>query len=268
MNQREWKHGAKYDGKYVWRNKAKAIQISLQYNQNPNATHIHHLRDTEEQRKYNDEHYELWGFNQDGTFEYGKYVIFVTKEEHTEIHRVSEETRRKIGNASKKNWENPAYRRRITESNIGKTMSDSAKRKCRISKLGEKNPMYGKHHTEESNIKRSKSLKKSMTQALKDHLRQTSSGSNNAMFGRFGENHPSYGHSMSDDGKLRLSEFRKNFLKYDHRTVDNVKKDAELYKIYKSNNGTLSWNEFRHSLPFLTDGGSIAFKNINDDRTT
>lgn len=57
----------------------RSIQRSLKYNSNPNATQIHHLRDTEEQRKYNDLHYEYWGFNQDGTFEYGKYVILLLK---------------------------------------------------------------------------------------------------------------------------------------------------------------------------------------------
>jgi hypothetical protein len=61
----------------------------------------HHLRDTEEQRKYNDEHYEYFGFNQDGTFEYGKYIIFITKEEHTEIHRQSEETKQRRSNSLK-----------------------------------------------------------------------------------------------------------------------------------------------------------------------
>ena len=47
---------------------------------------VHHRDDTEETRKYNDEHYELWGFNEDGTFEYGKYVLFVTQSEHNTIH--------------------------------------------------------------------------------------------------------------------------------------------------------------------------------------
>ena len=35
---------------------------------------VHHRDDTEECCKYNEEHYELWGFNLDGTFEYGKYI--------------------------------------------------------------------------------------------------------------------------------------------------------------------------------------------------
>ena len=47
---------------------------------------VHHRDDTEECRKYNEEHYELWGFNLDGTFEYGKYVIFMTASDHTKYH--------------------------------------------------------------------------------------------------------------------------------------------------------------------------------------
>ncbi len=33
--------------------------------------------------------------NLDGTFEYGKYVVFWTKEHHNEYHHCSEETRKK-----------------------------------------------------------------------------------------------------------------------------------------------------------------------------
>ena len=64
---------------FTYYKKVRSIQKSLQYNSDSNAKIIHHLRDTEEQRKYNDEHYELWGFeiDEDGNehFEYGKYVL-------------------------------------------------------------------------------------------------------------------------------------------------------------------------------------------------
>ena len=50
---------------------------------------IHHLRDTEEQRNFNDTYYERWGFNLDGEM---RYAIMITKEEHTQIHRLSKET--------------------------------------------------------------------------------------------------------------------------------------------------------------------------------
>lgn len=106
MNMKEWRKACgegwaprKYD------NLCRAEQKSLKYNPDPNATVRHHLRDTEEQRKYNDEHYELWGFEIDENgnehFEYGKYMIFVTYEEHTKLHHVSEETRLKLSNSLK-----------------------------------------------------------------------------------------------------------------------------------------------------------------------
>ena len=94
---------------YTWSNKCRQVQKSLKYNPDPNATVRHHLRDTEEQRKYNDEHYELWGFNEDGTFEYGKYIIFVTPEEHHNLHHVSEETRKKISESNKISKNKPEY---------------------------------------------------------------------------------------------------------------------------------------------------------------
>lgn len=104
MNIKEW-HKACEEG---WAPRkydiaSREIQRLLKYNSNPNATVRHHLRDTEEQRKYNDEHYELWGFEIDESgnehFEYGKYMIFVTEEEHLAIHALSEETKQKISDS-------------------------------------------------------------------------------------------------------------------------------------------------------------------------
>lgn len=48
---------------------------------------VHHRDDTDETIKYNEEHYELWGVNEDGTFEPGKYVQFLTATEHIRHHR-------------------------------------------------------------------------------------------------------------------------------------------------------------------------------------
>lgn len=147
MDQREWKQLCKVNKNLVnwfYYNKTRNIQKSLQYNQDPNAVIIHHLRDTEEQRKHNDEYYELWGHNLDGTFEYGKYVIFVTKEEHIEIHCDSDETKQKKSNASKLNWQNESYR-----TNLLKKMKDSwngnEERKKLTSTI-----LTGRHHSEES----------------------------------------------------------------------------------------------------------------------
>lgn len=63
MNINEWRVLNRIDRSLVnWDhyNSTRNIQRSLKYNSDPNAVVIHHLRDTEEQRKYNDEHYEFW----------------------------------------------------------------------------------------------------------------------------------------------------------------------------------------------------------------
>lgn len=129
MNQKEWKTSGKFKGKYEWYNKTRKIQKSLQYNIDEKANRIHHLRDTEEQRKYNDEHYELWGFNEDGTFEYGKYVIFVTEEWHNNYHKDSEETKQKKSAAAKEHWADNDYRNKISSSLIGHTVSNETRLK-------------------------------------------------------------------------------------------------------------------------------------------
>ena len=130
MNQKELKLSKKYDGKYYWYNKTRKIQKSLKHNPDPNAVVIHHLRDTEEQRKYNDEHYELWGFevDKDGNehFEYGKYVIFLTKEDHDLYHQLSDETRKKISDG------------------VINAINNGLREKRSVLFAGEKNPMYGK----------------------------------------------------------------------------------------------------------------------------
>ena len=125
MNQTEWKKLAKLDKSqldWTYYNKSKAIQKSLVYNPDPNAIVKHHLRDTPEQREYNDKYYELWGFEIDENgnehFEYGKYIVFMTPEEHNKLHHSSEETRNKISQ-----------------------------------RLRESPPMKGKHHSEESKEK-------------------------------------------------------------------------------------------------------------------
>ena len=117
---------------------------------------VHHLMDTPEQIKYNTEHYEMWGHNLDGTFEYGKYVICCTKADHVKIHaaaepgkyghEVSEETRKKLSERFK-GEDNPQYGRR------GELAA------C-YGRTGDKHPMFGKTHTEEARNKIGEASKK------------------------------------------------------------------------------------------------------------
>ena len=104
---------------------------------------VHHRDDTEECIKYNNEHYERWGFNEDGTFEYGKYVIFMTNVEHAGYHhtcdKLSPETRAKMSSA----------------------------------KIGDKNPNYGKHLSEETKAKISAACRgKQLSAETKTKLRK------------------------------------------------------------------------------------------------
>ena len=160
MNQREWKKSPNVAGKYNWYNKTRQIQKSLHYNQNRDAVVVHHLRDTEEQRKYNDGHYELWGHNLDGTFEYGKYVIFVTKEEHTEIHRHSEETRKKMSvhNAKSMLGKHHSEETKLNISNSLKGIKRSDETKNKISLRNK-----GKVVSQETRDRLSKSVSETMT---------------------------------------------------------------------------------------------------------
>ena len=59
MNQKEWKF-CNESNKYEWYNKTRKIQKSLQFNEDKTATVIHHLRDTEEQRKYRRDHWRYY----------------------------------------------------------------------------------------------------------------------------------------------------------------------------------------------------------------
>lgn len=114
---------------------------------------VHHRDDNEEVRAYNNEHYERWGFNEDGTFEYGKYVIFMTNAKHVGYHnksrKVSQETREK----HRARWlgeKNPHY---------GKPLPEEIKAKISNTLKGKMPWMYGKHHSIETKSKISNALK-------------------------------------------------------------------------------------------------------------
>ena len=108
-------------------------------------------------------------------------LIFMTIYEHSRLHmkgkHLSEETRKKIGSASKGK---PAW-------NKGKKMSEEFCRKDSESHKGEKNSFYGKHHTEES--------KRRMSEARKGkHL---------------GKDNPFYGKTHSEEFRKKIGEINK-----------------------------------------------------------
>ena len=98
-------------GFWFWRNKA------VKYFNLQKGEVIHHLMETEEQKLFNKEHYERWGFDLNGEM---KYAVKMSKEEHDMYHvslrkgkKNSEEHNRKCSEASKKLWENEEYRSNV-----------------------------------------------------------------------------------------------------------------------------------------------------------
>lgn len=83
----------------------------------------HHRDDTEETRKYNEEHYELWGFDENGNFIEGKYVVFMTNSEHTSYHHKgmthTEEVRQRLSKSHTGKILSEEHKRKISEGNKG-----------------------------------------------------------------------------------------------------------------------------------------------------
>jgi hypothetical protein len=213
----------------------RKIQRSLQYNNDSNAVVIHHLRDTEEQRNYNDTYYEYWGFNQDGTFEYGKYVIFVTEEWHFDYHHHSEETRQKIGSASKRNWADNEYHSMMVQK-LTASWTEERKQYHSDNFSGKNAPWFGKSLSEQH--------RKNISESLK--------GEKNPMYGKPGTN---LGKIFSEDHRRKISESNKGRrASKETRQRQSIKakehrsKRAALYKLYKNYGGSIKWNSFQYEL--------------------
>lgn len=107
-------------------------------------------------------------------------LIFLTIYEHSRLHmkgkHLSEETKKKIGAASKGN-----------KYALGYKHSEEAKNKISEAMKGEKNSFYGRHHTEET--------KKKMSEARKGkHL---------------GKDNPFYGKTHSEEFRKKIGEINK-----------------------------------------------------------
>ena len=192
---------------------------------------VHHRDDTDECRKYNDEHYELWGCEEDGTFEYGKYVVFMTTADHAAYHHT------------------------------GKTRSDTTRKKMcdnHADFKGSNNPNYGKHRTEETKDK----IRKANT-GHKHSAEVRQKISENRKGKCVGEDNHNFGKELSDDVKHKISFSRKGKLKgsdnpfygkvHDEYTLAVIRDKCtariryvrEMYNKYKESGGQLKWNDFR-----------------------
>lgn len=308
MDQRDWKRLCKTDKhslNWDFYNKTRKLQRSLQFNEDKTATVIHHLRDTEEQRKYNDEYYEFWGFNQDGTFEYGKYVIFVTKEEHDKLHSDSEETRENKRLAQIKRFESSEERRKISEANKNKVVSEETRKKISDSKKGKprsektkeilREKCSGWHHTDEARQKISDAGKgrefseesrNKISKALKEKY---ASGWISPIIGRVvseetrkklsealsGENHPFYGKHHSDETRRKMSESNKASWTDERRMQQSIR--MRSFVLSDESKASISkTKQFKSSLynDYKSQGGLLKwnafnkyFKEIYDDNT-
>lgn len=110
---------------------------------------VHHRDDNEEVRAYNEAHYELWGYNLDGTFEYGKYVVFMTRAEHNTYHfsgnknpmygkPLSDEHKAKISAARKGIPHSAEAKAKISATLKGHQSSDETRAKISAAHKGRK----------------------------------------------------------------------------------------------------------------------------------
>jgi hypothetical protein len=88
--------------------------------------------------------------------------------------KFTEETKRKMSESQLGIKHTEESKRKMSEAKLGTKHTEETKRKLSEDKIGEKNPMYGRKHTEESKIKMSKShLRKKHTEESKRKIRNT-----------------------------------------------------------------------------------------------
>lgn len=238
MNRKEWKNLCKSGHKiaFLYYNKVHKFLKSKEFesleNCDKDAKVIHHLRDTEEQRKYNDEHYELFGFeldeNGNESFTYGKYVVFWTKEHHDKYHRQSLKFRLHHSKVMKEKCKDPDYRKKLSEAQRN-SWTDKRKEEqsirlillykehpeikqkisnsCKGKHSGENNPMYGKpgsmlgkHHSDEA--------KRKISESNTGHEVSTETREKISESLKNSDKHPWSGKCLHDYVKRKLSESR------------------------------------------------------------
>lgn len=246
MNRKEWKDFCLLDRHkaYYWYNKSRQLLKSREFesleNCDKDAKVIHHLRDTEEQRKYNDAHYELFGFEIDEygneQFEYGKYVVFWTKEHHIEYHRLSEETRKRISESNKGRKCSEETRKKLREANKGKRIPDDQRKQ--ISKS-----VFNLWKSEEYRERQSKATKEAIwrpdvRQRMLDGCKKRPPISEEVRK-RVGELNRAKQVSDKD-----ISEFISYFTNNTNNVPLNIKELSCIYSSYRESYN-ISWNTFQ-----------------------
>ena len=209
---------------------------------------IHHRDDTEECVEYNEKHYERWGFDDSGEFEYGKYVVFMTRRDHTTYHNASRkntnETKSKMSKSAKASWNDERrnyYYTNVLTDEYRMKLSVAAKsawtdeRKLEYSKnwSGSNSPIFGKKASTET-----------IEHLKESHITYYKNNPNAAA----GENNGFYGKTHTDDAKNRIRAA--------HKII--IKGKKLLYKVYKENGGIFQWNDFQKEL----SSGGITFEYV------
>lgn len=201
---------------------------------------IHHRDDTEETRAYNKTYYERWGCNEDGTFEYGKYVVFMTHADHSSYHNSGDknsmkrpEVRAKVSD-TKKGRESTfkgrhhteSSKQKLRESHLGKYVSDETRKKLSEVHQGEKHWNYGRHWSDETKHKMSQSHTGfKHTEESKQKMSDSCKGEKNHFYNK----------THTEVTLQHLREIR----------TQQMEEDSLYYHCYKANGGTLSWHTFR-----------------------
>lgn len=264
MNRKEWLNDAgrqrnKYHYKYV----RQLLRNWQTENNIPADTQcvVHHRDDTEECLRYNNEHYELWGFNEDGTFEYGKYVMFMTLSEHTTYHRtgvpLSTETRKKLSIAHKGKILSDECKAKLSAVNKGRKHSEATKQKM-------SNSQKGKILSDECKAKIGAANKgRKLSDAARQKISESHKGKTLSDETRTKLSELHKGKKLSNEAKSKLSEWHKGKKLSDEtkaklREINKQRMAiiAELYTKHKNNGGKLSWNEFRKSLKEIANDGT------------
>ena len=89
----------------------------------------------------------------------------------------------------------------------GKPKSEEHKKKISQAKKGEKHPMYGKNHTEDSKRKISESLKGlKRSEDTKRKVSESIKGEKHPLYGKRGKDSPNYGKHRTEESRRKISQ--------------------------------------------------------------
>ena len=136
----------------------------------------------------------------------------------SEVHKnISDETRRKMSLSNKGRTPynkgkhlSEEHKKKIGEANKGKTLSEEARKKISESNSGEKHHFFGKHHTEETKKKLSDSHKgKTLSDETKNKIGEKSKGRNHTEESKKKISTANKGKNRSEETKQKISEVKK-----------------------------------------------------------